>query len=151
MSPDAPFHHTIESNIVGRGALRRMMAPSQNAFAFRFCLLCSRLVRRHRRFANAIIIGGIAAIVSVPLVVFALAFWPAIATLLNQWTRHWGDWLFFTLVTFIFAGIAAIAVGAARRNSAVPIAVIDAGGATIFFSFESQAFRDAFATLNGRP
>jgi hypothetical protein len=146
-SPDAPFRFGVISKIWLRMFL--MASPyftTSQSFFFHFCLRCSRMLRRRRRFGSVVILAGLCVFLLVPLSVVLVKASDAVRRLTNIGPS---DWFLLFLVFPFLAGPVVIATGMTIYDSAPPVSIVDGGGDTIFFSFRSQQFRDLFAHLNG--
>jgi uncharacterized membrane protein YhaH (DUF805 family) len=146
-SPDAPFRFAVESKI-----MLRMISTTppffemSKTFFFHFCLRCSRVLRRRRRFGTLVILAGVCVLLFIPVSLVLVSVSVAVNRLINAGPS---DWYLLLLICAVLAGPLVFATGMTIYDSAPPLSIVDAGGDTIFFKFRNQQFRDLFARLNG--
>ena len=138
---DAPFKFPARRFVINwRGDI-----PMEE-FPFRFCLQCSRIIRRRQQLGFIIALAGAFTILLLPLSIFAIISSKFVVRLANIGHNDWFLWL---LVSEVIVGPFMILGGITVDRMAAPVNMIDTESQTIVFSFRTQAYRDDFASLNG--
>ncbi len=140
----APFTFAFHGTVLGQGFDGRFNRTDRREFVFHFCLDCSRRLRRRRR-------RGVYAFVA-PFVIFvsviALArFVPLSSTRFLGFDA--GDVLLILLVVSVLSMPGVFALNVRLHRTSPDVSIVYTGEETIFFDFANQAYRDAFARLNG--
>ena len=113
---------------------------------FRYCLRCSRAVRRRRWIANAVIVSGFAIVLFIPASIVLAVYSNTFHRMINSGPADWWLW---SMICALLGGPILSLIGITLWSYGPPVSVIDAGGRTIFFFFRNQHARDLIAAEMG--
>lgn len=151
-SRHAPYEFALLSVLLweAREGLFNPKYPRQ--FPFRFCLYCSRRLRRRRRYGTCAVIAGViipACSIVLSLFVPRSSWFRFSSTFLGKFAVD-GDVLSIMLVVVsVLAAPVMIALGLRLLRTSPVVTIVDTGEGTIVFQFKNQMFRDYFADMNG--
>jgi hypothetical protein len=141
-SPHAPFTFLFGS-AAGSSVSKENVYGMRRRFQFQFCVGCARRIRRRRRVAALMVLGG-------PLLPVAVIGLMILAPRSIRTHLPGPDTFYFvSLVLLILAAPVWIGAGIRLQQTSPSVMIVDTQEGKLLFRFKSQMYRNYFAELNG--